>query len=137
MKTLRHLLLPFAILALGSGCQPEPEIPSPAIPEPPIEAVDETAAVEVVPSTARIHLIAQSCAACHGTAGALQTSVPAIAGTPASILEMQLLAFRDDAMPGATVMPRLTKGYTEAELRALAAYFAAIDRMAEREGSSR
>lgn len=135
MSTLRNLLMATAILALLSACQQEPEIPDAAIPEPPLETVDQTA-VEVVPSAARIHVIAQSCAGCHGTAGALQTLIPAIAGTPAPILEMQLLAYRDDAMPGATVMPRLTKGYTEAELRALAAYFANIDRLAEREGDA-
>ena len=135
MKDPRNLLIAATVLALLSACQPEAEHPDSELPESRLETIHESA-VEIAPSTARVQLIAQSCAACHGTAGAQQTQIPAIAGTPASILEMQLLAFREDAMPGATVMPRLAKGYTEAELSALAAYFADIDRRAELEGTS-
>lgn len=133
MKTLGKFLIPTTLLALLSACQPDSGTPDSDLPESQLETID-VSAVELEPSASRIQLIAQSCAACHGTAGALQTDIPPIAGTPASILEMQLLAFREDAMPGATVMPRLTKGYTEEQLRALAAYFASIDRNAEREG---
>ncbi len=75
---------------------------------------------------AKIEVMAQSCAACHGTDGALHTSIPPLAGKPALIMQSQLLAFREDQMPGATVMPRLARGYTEEELRALARHFAEL-----------
>lgn len=73
----------------------------------------------------RTAAIAATCSACHGTEGRIRTAIPAIAGQPEAVLAAQLLAFREDAIPGATVMPRLAKGYTEDELRAVASYFAA------------
>ena len=84
------------------------------------EAVEEPAV-----SAERAAAIAATCSACHGTEGRVRTEIPSIAGRPEAVLAAQLLAFREDAMPGATVMPRLAKGYTEEELRALAGYFAA------------
>ncbi len=70
--------------------------------------------------------IAATCSACHGTEGRIRTEIPSIAGQPEIVLAAQLLAFREDLIPGATVMPRLAKGYTEEELRAVAGYFAAL-----------
>lgn len=75
----------------------------------------------------RAEIIAQSCAACHGTDGRLDTDIPAIAGKPQAVLAIQLLSFRRDEMPGATVMPRLTAGFTEAELEAVAEYFSNLN----------
>lgn len=69
---------------------------------------------------------ALSCAACHGTGGALRTAIPLLAGQPEMVLRAQLLAFKRDEFPGATVMPRLAKGYSEEELAALAAYFSSL-----------
>jgi cytochrome subunit of sulfide dehydrogenase len=76
--------------------------------------------------SARVQAIAQTCAACHGTAGRLQTAIPPLAGKPEAVMSAQLLAFKRDEMPGATVMPRLAKGYTDKELKALARYFASL-----------
>lgn len=74
----------------------------------------------------RAEVIAQSCAACHGTGGRLDTAIPSLAGQPAAVLSAQLLAFKRDQMPGATVMPRLARGYSDEELEAVANYFASL-----------
>lgn len=76
----------------------------------------------------QIQVLAGSCANCHGTEGRLAGSIPAIAGRPARVLEAQLLSFKRGEQPHATVMDRLAKGYTDAELAALAQYFATVDK---------
>lgn len=72
-------------------------------------------------------VLAGSCANCHGTEGRLAGVIPAIANRPASVLEAQLLAFKNDEEPRATVMDRIARGYSDDELRALAQYFANLD----------
>lgn len=68
---------------------------------------------------------ALACAACHGSAGQGEGSIPAIAGlAPARFVGM-MQAFRDGRRP-ATVMQRIARGYGEAEYRILAQYFAEL-----------
>ena len=50
--------------------------------------------------------------------------MPRLAGQSASYLTEQLKAFRDGKRP-ATVMHQLAKGYTDEQITAIAAYFAA------------
>ncbi|WP_158295534.1 c-type cytochrome [Crenalkalicoccus roseus] len=69
-------------------------------------------------------LAAQGCLGCHGPGGAGMASVPPLAGRDAQQIEAMLRGFRDDALPG-TIMNRIARGYTDAEIAALAAYFAA------------
>ena len=78
-------------------------------------------------SARQIELLAASCANCHGTDGRLETSIPAIANRSVRVLEAQLLAFKYDDQPQVTVMDRIAKGYSEAQLKALAEYFATLD----------
>ena len=75
----------------------------------------------------QVELLAASCANCHGTDGRLETAIPAIANRSVRVLEAQLLAFKYDDQPQVTVMDRIAKGYSEAQLQALAEYFATID----------
>ena len=84
------------------------------------------AAVAQTPDALQVRGLAATCANCHGTDGrAVQgSSVPALAGLPAADLLQQLRAFRDGSRP-ATVMQQIAKGYSEAQLQQLAAYFAA------------
>jgi len=74
----------------------------------------------------RLRTLAAACAACHGTEGrALPGSVvPGLAGQPAATLASQLRAFQRGEQP-ATVMHQLAKGYSDAQIDQLAAYFAA------------
>lgn len=93
----------------------------------PDATVDASSVEEAQAFPSRIEIVAMSCAACHGTDGRLRTAIPALAGRPAVILNTQLQAFKTDQMPGATVMPRITKGFTDEDLQALAEYFAALN----------
>jgi sulfide dehydrogenase cytochrome subunit len=68
-------------------------------------------------------VLALSCAACHGTSGKSPGSIPAINGKTAAYVETALTEFKTDRRAG-TVMNRLAKGYTDDEIKALAAYFA-------------
>jgi sulfide dehydrogenase cytochrome subunit len=70
--------------------------------------------------------LAASCTACHGTQGraVAGSAVPGLAGQPASTLGEQMKAFKTGART-ATVMPQIAKGYSDAQIEQLAAYFAA------------
>jgi sulfide dehydrogenase cytochrome subunit len=83
------------------------------------------AALLVPPGEVRAQaaLAAEGCLGCHGPNGAGAGAVPAIAGRDAAELRAQLLAFRANERPG-TIMGRVARGYTEAELAAVAAHFA-------------
>lgn len=69
--------------------------------------------------------LAATCAGCHGTQGrARGPAMPPLAGMPADALLARLADYRSGRQPG-TVMPQIVKGYTEEQLRLVAAYFAA------------
>jgi cytochrome c553 len=69
---------------------------------------------------------AATCANCHGTAGqAVAGSANAsLAGRSKDDLVTQMKAFKSGARP-ATVMHQLAKGYSDAQIEVIAAYFAA------------
>jgi cytochrome c553 len=67
---------------------------------------------------------ASACTGCHDPPGARATQVPQIAGRPADEIASAMLAFRaGEGSP--TVMDRIARGFTEEEIRAIAAWFAA------------
>ena len=51
-------------------------------------------------------------------------NVPGLAGLPATYVVEQMKAFKAGTRP-ATVMHQITKGYSDAQIELLAAYFAA------------
>lgn len=63
---------------------------------------------------------AAGCQSCHAADG---TAPPVLHGQPREQLIAKFRAFRDGAQPG-TVMPQLAKGYTEAQIEAIAGWFA-------------
>ncbi len=69
--------------------------------------------------------LAATCAQCHGTDGrAVPGSlVPGLAGMAAAELVEKMKAFKSGTRPG-SVMPQLAKGYSDARIERLAAYFA-------------
>ena len=72
--------------------------------------------------------LAAPCAICHGTEGRAATSdVVPLAGLPREHIALQLRAFRDGQRQ-ATVMHQLAKGYTDAQIDALAAWFSSQKR---------
>jgi sulfide dehydrogenase cytochrome subunit len=68
--------------------------------------------------------LAAACAICHGTDGrAVTKDVIPLAGLPRDHIASQMRAFRDGQRP-ATVMHQIAKGYSDAQIDALAAWFA-------------
>lgn len=67
--------------------------------------------------------LANACAACHGPDGRSQGAIPSIDNLPAEDFIAALKAFRADARKS-TVMNRIAKGVDDAEISAMAAYFA-------------
>lgn len=70
---------------------------------------------------------AATCAGCHGTDGksaATEAGLTRLAGLDKSFLVERLTAFREGKRP-ATVMHQLAKGYSPAQIEAIAGYFAA------------
>lgn len=70
-------------------------------------------------------LIAQACLGCHGQAGAGQGSVPKIAGFNRELFLASWAAFKANQRP-ATIMNRVARGYSDAEVQALADYFSSL-----------
>jgi cytochrome subunit of sulfide dehydrogenase len=64
---------------------------------------------------------AASCTGCHAANAKVETRVPRIAGRSPAEIVAAMEAFRSGQKP-ATVMDRIAKGFTEAEIRAIAAW---------------
>jgi cytochrome subunit of sulfide dehydrogenase len=79
--------------------------------------------------TLRIRSLAATCGTCHGTEGRALPNAPLLplAGMPAPQLAQQLRAFRSGDRPS-TVMQQIVKGYTDAQIDQVAAWFAAQPR---------
>jgi len=77
----------------------------------------------------QVQSLAATCANCHGTNGRAVdgASVPGLAGMPAAYIVEQMKAFKAGTRP-ATVMHQLAKGYSDAQIDTIAAYFAAQKR---------
>lgn len=76
------------------------------------------------PQTARG--LAATCFTCHGTDGRSVGGVPpALAGQNKDYLVQQMKEFRDGKRP-ATIMHQLSRGYTDAQVEQIAAYFANV-----------
>ena len=73
--------------------------------------------------------LAAGCAICHGTQGKPAPDAPLIplAGLPQDHIATQMRAFRDGKRP-ASVMHQIAKGYSDAQIDAMAAWFAAQKR---------
>ena len=68
--------------------------------------------------------LAATCANCHGTNGNARGDMKPLAGVPADKLVAMLADYRSGAQP-ATIMHQIVKGYTEDQIKLIAAYFAA------------
>jgi cytochrome c553 len=82
------------------------------------------AALPVAAQDTQARNLAAGCAICHGTEGRPVTKdVIPLAGLPRDHIATQMRAFRDGKRP-ATVMHQIAKGYNDAQIDALAAWFA-------------
>jgi sulfide dehydrogenase cytochrome subunit len=68
--------------------------------------------------------LASTCANCHGPEGRSVGGMPALAGRPREEIARLMREFRDGKRP-ATIMHQLSKGYTDPQIDAVSAYFAA------------
>jgi sulfide dehydrogenase cytochrome subunit len=85
------------------------------------------AAMTAAPAAAQAPLAAEGCYGCHGPGGQGAGAVPPIAGRDAGELRAAMLAFRSNERAG-TIMGRAARGYTEAEIAAIADHFAKLPR---------
>lgn len=70
--------------------------------------------------------IAFACSGCHGTNGLLvKSALPRLKSRPSDELEELLLNFKYDRK-SSSIMGRITKGYSDAELKSVALYFSRL-----------
>jgi cytochrome subunit of sulfide dehydrogenase len=67
---------------------------------------------------------AASCTGCHPARANVDTPVPRLAGRDAAELIAAMQAFRNGSLP-ATVMDRIAKGFSDDEIKTIAAWFSA------------
>lgn len=68
--------------------------------------------------------LAATCANCHGTNGQARGEMKPLAGVPAARITAMLADFKSGAQP-ATIMHQIAKGYSDEQIRLMAAFFAA------------
>jgi sulfide dehydrogenase cytochrome subunit len=76
------------------------------------------------PDPLQVRSWAASCANCHGTNGNAQPGMVSLAGTPQDAIVKKMLDYKAGRLP-ATIMHQLAKGYSDEQITAIAAYFAA------------
>nr|VFK51244.1 MAG: cytochrome subunit of sulfide dehydrogenase [Candidatus Kentron sp. TUN]VFK52598.1 MAG: cytochrome subunit of sulfide dehydrogenase [Candidatus Kentron sp. TUN]VFK53097.1 MAG: cytochrome subunit of sulfide dehydrogenase [Candidatus Kentron sp. TUN] len=69
-------------------------------------------------------VLADGCGGCHGTKGVSAPHMPTIAGLNKDYLRTVMLQYKTGER-SSTIMGRLARGYTDAQIDALASYFAA------------
>ena len=77
------------------------------------------------PDALQVRSWAAACANCHGTQGVAQPGMESLAGKNVDEMTKQLLDFKAGRKP-ATIMHQLARGYSDEQLRQIAAYFAAL-----------
>lgn len=66
---------------------------------------------------------AASCSGCHAANAGVNTPVPPLLGRPAADTAAAMVAFKAGQRPG-TIMDRIAKGFSEAEIQAIAEWYA-------------
>ena len=79
---------------------------------------------QTAPDALQVRSMAASCSNCHGTNGQAQEGMHRLAGMPAAEMVRKLSDFKNGRVP-ATVMHQLAKGYSDEQIAAIAAWFAA------------
>ena len=121
LKTFAISALTVAIIAGGVALQPAEEKAALVV----TEAAAKSAPPKMI-SGASAAMLANSCEGCHGSDGNSHgPAIPTIAGMSRNYLVEALEEFRDDETKS-TIMGRIAKGYTDDEIKSMAAYYAAI-----------
>ena len=66
---------------------------------------------------------AASCSGCHAGSARVETPVPRLAGRPAAEITDAMLGYKSGKQAG-TIMDRIAKGFSDEEIRAIAAWYA-------------
>jgi cytochrome subunit of sulfide dehydrogenase len=66
---------------------------------------------------------ASSCSGCHAVGSSVETTVPRLAGRRAEDIVAQMQAFKAGRQQS-TIMNRIAKGFSDAEVQAIAAWYA-------------
>lgn len=85
------------------------------------------AETEKAPKDLDGRVLATPCWGCHGPQGNSQGAIPSVSGLPANLIEAQMQAFKSGERPS-TIMNRIAKGYSEAEIKVMAEYIANINK---------
>lgn len=99
-------------------------------------ALGATAASVQAQDDRRVLQWAASCAACHGTDGHSGGGMPSLAGRSADELGRMLVEFREGKR-FATVMHQHAKGYTDDEIRQIAAHFSQVGKTGKPAGGAK
>jgi cytochrome subunit of sulfide dehydrogenase len=87
-------------------------------------ALAQASAPTAIETSTNPAYLAANCANCHGSKGNSVGAMPNLAALQTNYISEQMRAFRDGKRP-ATIMHQLAKGYTDAQINAIASYFAA------------
>jgi len=68
---------------------------------------------------------ASACSGCHATSSKVETPAPRLIGVKAGDIETAMRAYRAGER-SATVMDRIAKGFSEEEVKAIAAWYAGL-----------
>ncbi len=72
-------------------------------------------------------LLAEACLGCHWPGAAEGGGIPGLTGRPAPELVTLMVAFRANERPG-TIMGRVARGYSDAQIAAIATHLATVPR---------
>ena len=116
MRPILAMLAAALASAAAFAQQPAPPAPAPAF-----------AASNL--SAKGVQAMATNCATCHGTAGraAPGSAVPGLAGRSAAEITQLMAQFKSGERP-ATIMHQIAKGFSEAEIAAMAEHFSRLPR---------
>jgi cytochrome c553 len=81
-------------------------------------------AAPVTPPSTHARALAATCTPCHTQGGAGLAAIAPLDGRAAGAIASSMRAFRSGQRAG-TVMPQLARGYSDADIDALAQWFAA------------
>lgn len=76
-----------------------------------------------IPDPLQVRSWAAGCANCHGTNGRAEAGMVALAGVDKDLIVQKMQDYKTGRTTG-TIMHQLSKGYSDAQIVAIAAYFA-------------
>jgi cytochrome subunit of sulfide dehydrogenase len=138
-RYLRYMLVSASIVMCASAPFTTAQTPAASAPTPTPAAAAAAPATTPTPPPAPafaapnltpkgVRSMAATCAACHGTNGvSVGGALAGLAGLNKDYFVLQMKNFKEGKRD-ATLMHQISKGYSEAEINALADYFAAQKR---------